>query len=121
MIDGALADEGRLRQLYVSGAIDLPEFERRLSNAIARDAARASSAARAGAPLTVDERRRVAERIAAARPRRRVVERCPTCRSAIRRVREGGVDTAWCPGCRRYLSPGVAVMDAPRLKRSALI
>src|SRR3954471_13763430 len=99
MIDAELPHEGRLWQLYVSGVIDLPEFERRLSNAIARDAARASSAACAGAPLTVAERRRVAERLAAARPRRRVAERCPTCRSAIRCVREGGVDTAWCPGC----------------------
>src|SRR3954453_18303070 len=101
MIDGALADEGRLRQLYVSGAIELPEFERRLSNAIARDAARARSAARAGAPLTEAERRGQAKRIAAARPRRRVVERCPVCRSAIRRVHERGVDAAWCPGCQR--------------------
>src|SRR3954463_5874945 len=105
MIDAQLPEEGRLRQLYVSGAIDLPEFERRLSNAIARDVARARSAARAGAPLTEAERRQQAERFAAARPRRRVVERCPTCRSAVRRVREGGADSAWCPGCQRYLGP----------------
>src|SRR4051812_25753925 len=108
MTDAELPEEGRLRHLYVSGAIDLAKFERRLSNAIVRDAARASSAARAGAPLTDDQRRCVADRIAAARPRRRSVERCRVCRSEVRGVREGGVEAAWCGGCQRSL--GAAVM-----------
>src|SRR4051794_34269441 len=98
MIDAELPAVGRLRALYLSGAIDVDEFERRLANAISRDIAGARSAARAGEPLTEDERRRHAERIAAQRPRRRIVERCPTCRSPVRRVREGGVDTVWCGG-----------------------
>jgi hypothetical protein len=111
MILAELPDEGRLRQLYLSGAIDLDEFERRLGNAIVRDAARACSAVRAGAPLTAEERRQVAERIAAPRPRRRSVERCAVCRSEVRRVCEGSAETAWCPGCQRYVGFGMAVTN----------
>ena len=111
--------EARLRRLYVADEIALEEFERRLANAAMREEARGRSAARASAPMTPEERRAAAERVAMRPAAPRNEERCPTCRSVVRHVHEYGQDATWCPGCSRYLGTDPRVRGHARDGRPA--